>query len=394
MPRSLLLQRVWKMGKSEQSVANGGKPAHEREPNGNRSIALAYIKSQCGSLFRRGFSLLAHRDKLYVRSEGTKIPLFLDLSASWQDVQRRAAALQDELAAGPYDPDAWRLQVSGGGSEGQFTTLDELETFWQTRKMAEGVLESTYRKDHQHYLRRLDQRRPLSSGSLMRAIAQARPGSRGRVRAVSLYRSVAKASGHPWNSELFDPLAAKDYGQERRKIPILPDSEIERIVLGSRERGDLDWWRVLALMATYGLRPWEAWVAEPSDNHPGCAWVPIGKRNSRGSSPPREVPPFHRNWLELFGIEEAWTAPLPKIRAKNIAGQRANRYMATKLGIESGSGKSSYAFRNAYARRIHSPQYRVTDGDGAVFMGHTVVVHNAIYRRWVAGYDDPVARYL
>ena len=77
--------------------ADRGVSHQKREPNGNH-LALAYLRSQCGSLFRRGFQLTLHRQQLYVRTAGTKVPLRLDITASWQQVQERCAALQQYVA--------------------------------------------------------------------------------------------------------------------------------------------------------------------------------------------------------------------------------------------------------------------------------------------------------
>lgn len=382
------------MGKPSHPEAVGGKARRKREPNGNRSVALAYIQAQCGSLFRRGFSLVAHREKLYVRVAGTKAPLYLDLSAPWQDVQRRAALLQEHIEKAPYDAEQWRLLALGGSKGGPQSTLEEISRLWRQRKEAEGVLESTFQRDHARFLKRLDPRKPLSSPSLMKAIAQTKPGSLNRSRAVSLYRNVAKACGHTWNGDLLDALVVRGYRHEKRSIALFTDEEIEKIVLTARSRGDLPWWRVMALMAIYGLRPWEAWYAEPSSQHDGCVWIPIGKRNSSGSNQPREVPPFHRRWLDQFDIKAAWRASLPELPGKHMAGNFTCAYIKRKIDLPAEGKKTAYGFRNAYARRIHSPEYRVTDGDGSAFMGHTVMVHNAVYRKWVAGYDDPIARYL
>ena len=174
--------------------------------------------------------------------------------------------------------------------------------------------------------------------------------------------------------------------------PLFSDEEIEELVLASLDRGD-DYGRVLALLATYGLRPWEGWLAEPSQRHGDCVWIPIGKKSTKGTNPPREVPPFHPRWYELFDIETLWSKPLPVLARREWSAGRVTRYLKRRFKIEYGTGRSAYGFRNAYARRIHSPEYRVTDGDGALFMGHTVMVHNQVYRRWVAGSDDPIARY-
>lgn len=391
-----------------QSVPGLLKSAHQPEPNGTTprpkrnqvtrvvlekspALVIEYLKAQCGALFRRGFSLVAHRERLYVRVRGTKIPLHLDLSAPWQQVQQRAIELQKLLDQGCYDPEAWRLKVVMNQGGAKALPLEELERIWRQRAEARGVSPSTYQRGHLRYIRRLDPRQPFGRSSLMAAIATTGPGTKTRRQVIRLYRSLAKVAGVPWNSELLDGLA--EGHAPKKPTPVFTDEEIETIVLHARDSGRLGWWRALALMGVYGLRPWEAWVAEPSIAHKNCVWIPIGKKHSHGTTLPREVPPFHPRWLEKFDLEMAWRAPLPRLSSRSVAGQNTNRYLASQhQGI--GPGKSAYGFRNAYARRIHSTEYRVTDGDGAAFMGHTVIVHNAIYRRWLEGYYDPIERYL
>lgn len=384
------------MPRTSHSVTEEPKRSHKREPNGNRSLALAYIQSQCGGLFRRGFSLVAHREKLYVRTAGTKVPLYLDLSAPWQEVQRRAAELKDQLNGREFCPEEWRLRICGPARRGGAMSRDELEKFWRERKRAEGIKDETWRTGYAPAMARLDPRKPLSTPSLMNAISQTEPGSRNRYRVVSFYRQMTRAAGQEWNSALLDPLQMAGHRLEKRPTPLFADEEIEEIVIGAREAGFGHWWRPLALLAIYGLRPWEAWCAEPSEHHSGCVWIPVGKKNGHGCNPPREVPPFHPHWLELFDMKRAWKQELPVLGIRGgrpSPGGTLNSYLRRR-GLQHGTSKTVYGFRNAYARRIHSPQYRVTDGDGAVFMGHTIMVHNVVYRRWVAGYDDPIARYL
>lgn len=389
------------MPRASRTVTALPKDAPQREPDGNRSTAngnqatcLAYIQAQCGSLFRRGFSLVAHREKLYVRTCGTKVPLFLDLTASWRDVQSRAGQLQEELEGRPYDPEAWRQLIVGGPKRLGMPTVSELDALWRERKMAEGITDDSYRRGYLRYLNRLDPKRPLGTPSLLKAIATTEPGSASRKRMVIFYRTLALAAGVPWNSSLLDTLGDSKAAPSKKDTPIYTDKEIEIIVLHARDSSRLSWWRALALMAIYGLRPWEAWIAVPSNQHKNCVWIPEGKKHSHGTNRPREVPPFHPYWIETFDMEMAWRAPLPSLSKRDTSGQNTNRYIKQHHGEMLGAGKSSYGFRNAYARRIHSTDYRVTDGDGAEFMGHTLMSHNAIYRRWVYGYEDPIARYM
>ncbi len=374
----------------------------KREPNGNRfpsrdpdQLALEYLRSQCGALFRRGFQLVSHRRQLYVRAAGTKIPLRLDLAAGWQQVQGRCAQLQELLAQGGYDARAWDETTLGPGIQAKSRALDreQVITLWRRRKLAEGCSEETFRNNYETYLRRLDERQPLHQDSVLRVIESLPSTSPRRRRLVRTLRQVAAVAQVPWNGALLDPLEGARKSLPRREIPYFTDGEIEAIVLGFRQRNQGPWWRVTATLAIYGLRPWELWVAVP-DGRPGCLLVPQGKKNSSGVNPPRTVPPFHPEWLELFDLKAAMKYPLPRRHASCSAGGMITTHL-NRSGLlgDTSRQRSSYGFRHAYAHRMHSPRYRATDAHGAVFMGHTVPVHNRAYRQWIRGLEDPLEAY-
>jgi integrase len=362
-------------------------------------LALEYLRSQCGSLFRRGFQLTAHRQQLYVRTTGTKVPLRLDLTASWQQVQQRCGQLQELLQQGGYDPCAWDGVLGQPGTrrnQGKMPSRAEVIETWRRRKLAEGCAERTFRYSYESILLRLDERQPLRDHSVLAVIESVPATSPRRSRVVRMLRQISLAFGVPWNGHLLDPLQGSWRVLPKRGTPFFTDAEIEQLVLALREAGKLEWWRLTATLAIYGLRPWEAWIARP-DARPDCLLVPRGKKNSTGTSPPRVVPPFHREWLELFDFQEALRQPLPKPHVSSSVGGMVTKYLRYNgFLLDPGPDRarhSSYGFRHAYARRMHSPRYRVTDTHGALFMGHTVSVHNTAYRRWILGTEDALEAY-
>lgn len=374
--------------------ADGSKRAPKREPNGNRSLAARYLAEQCGALFRRGFSLVDHRNRLYVRAAGTKIPLHLPLSASPLEVQNRALELRGHLAQhGGYQPAEWEASLGIGARLASKEILhrdrEAVIELWHRRKSAEGVSEKTFKHFYLPHLQRLHSSRPLSQESLLGVIERTPPESHVRKRTVSFLRELTAMCDGQWNAALLDPLQMKGVRRARREQPFFRDDQIEAILTSQRVPNP-GWRRVIALLAVYGLRPWEAWVAEPSREHAGCVWIPCGKKNSKGSNPPREVPPFHPEWVSLFQIESHWSHPLPRLSALSWAGNRVSAKMRD-YGID--EGQTSYGFRHAYARRMHSARYRVPDGDAALFMGHTVGIHVAAYRRWIEAQHNPIGRY-
>lgn len=373
----------------------GGVTGQKREPNGNR-LALEYLRSQCGALFRRGFQLVAHRQQLYVRTGGTKIPLRLDLTASWQQVQERCALLKQVLADSAYDPIRWNQAL--GVAPARSSSKGSLIELWRRRKLAEGCSEKTFADQYERYLVRLDERNPLGESSVLRVIEGLPPTSPRRRRLVRFLRQASQVAGVPWNAPLLDPLQLAGKPLPRMELPFLEEGEIEEMIDLVRGRGDLGMWRVLSCLAIYGLRPWEAWVAQVAPGRPECLLVPRGKKNPAGTTKPRIVPPFHREWIERFDLPSALRAELPNVPGTMNAGSVISRYIngasdRPGLGMELSRRCTGYAFRHAYARRIHGPRYRVTDAHGALFMGHTVAVHNNCYRQWIQGAEDPLAAY-
>jgi integrase len=331
------------------------------------------------------------------------VPLYLDFDADPVDVQERALALlrfrHDHK--GGFDSDAWHEACFGEGvrtgkrpgrkgkDEKRRLDANEVAAIWQRFKRAQGVSDATIERHYFSHLRRLDPEQPLSDGSLLRAIEQTSPRSPSRRRAVAFLRQLCELCGQPWNGALLDPLQNAGRAMEHRPQAFFSDEEI-RAILGGGLGGS--WQRVVVLLAVYGLRPWEAWIAEPSRERPDCAWVPAGKTNRHGTTPPRQVPPFHPEWVDEFRLPQLWAKPLPSLSSKSQAGARVNQHLR-RHGLIDGEGQTSYGFRHAYARRLHSPRYRVTDAHAALFMGHTVAAHHKAYRSWLGG-EDPIGIYL
>lgn len=222
-------------------------------------------------------------------------------------------------------------------------------------------------------------------------IEQTDPRSPTRRRVVAFLRRLCGLCGVEWNSALLDPLQNSGRSVEHRPQAFFSDAEIEAILAPGTPLSP-SWRRVVTLLAVYGLRPWEAWIAEPCKVRSGCAWVPAGKTNRHGTTPPRQVPPFHPEWVERFALVELWNRPLPALNDPSRAGSRVNQQLR-RSGLVTADGQTSYGFRHAYARRLHSPRYRVTDAHGSLFMGHTVAAHHKAYRNWLGG-EDPIGIYL
>ena len=241
-------------------------------------------------------------------------------------------------------------------------------------------------------LRKLDENDPLSEESIEKALTGLDPDSQHRRLVAKTLKQQRETFGLPWTPRL-DRLVGWGRRIKRKPQPIFTDEEIERQA-GMTFKAE--WRKIHALMAVYGLRPWEAFIAEPCKVYPGNVWIGEGKRSSRGENPPRSAPPFHPRWHREFDIAgllavDNPSTEMPWPQFKRQAAQRVNRYLRRYGIYGSSETKSAYGFRHAYARRLHTPEYRITSNHAAVFLGHSVATHNKTYQRFITGVDDPYA---
>lgn len=361
-------------------------------------LSVQLLAAKSGEIFGKGFRLKAIGQRLYVQLSGLKVPLYLNFDSTPMDVVNRGLELRAFLQerGGTFDTGPWRevckdSRVKKGKPKETRLGLDEVVAKWHRLKAAEGVGAATFERHYLVHLRRLDPRHPLSEDSLLGVIERTDPRSPTRRRVVAFLRRLCALCGVNWNKALLDPLQNAGRAVQHRPQAFFTDAEIEAMLAPGTALNP-SWRRVVASLAIYGLRPWEAWVAEPCGKRPGCAWVGSGKTNRHGTTPPRQAPPFHPEWLEGFGMAALWLEPLPGLGELSRAGARVNQQLR-RCGLVAASGATSYGFRHAYARRLHSPRYRVTDAHASLFMGHTVAAHHKAYRGWLGG-EDPIGLYL
>lgn len=337
----------------------------------NRLKTLEQVLALDGLPLGRGQWHLLDRDgRLYVQGGKPRRKLSLGLEIYASTLEVRAAVLEVLGATGSG-------QAKGSGAADR----DELIAWAREWKVAQGCAGETFDRAYAPLLGRLDQRRPLAAGSMEAALIDVPPGAH-RRRQLSLLRELCSAQGATWPAGLLDPLA-RGRGVQRTRA-LVSDEAIEATV-GLSPPPPV--WRSFVLAAVYGLRPWETLVAEPCERYRNCVWIGRGKRSGVGISPPRSAPPFHPRWLELFDAARLLRQPaaeIPLLRAGSRLSEQSRR--AGLLPYDA----SFYGLRHAYARRIHSREYRVSDTDGAKFMGHTVAVHNQTYRKFLPGEEDPL----
>jgi len=132
------------------------------------------------------------------------------------------------------------------------------------------------------------------------------------------------------------------------------------------------WKWVLGLIATYGLRPHEAFMVDFDRLSAGdrILWV------LRGKTGERRVWAFHPEWFEQFNLSAPVLPPIDLSRSNDKIGHSATRYF-----WDIKSPFKLYDVRHAWA--IRTLEYGLEDALSARQMGHSVDVHTDIYQLWI-----------
>lgn len=149
------------------------------------------------------------------------------------------------------------------------------------------------------------------------------------------------------------------------------DEEIEAIWQSITSPG---WRWVYGMLATYGLRPHEAFkVADPEDIASSTGKITILDDSKTGR---RDVWPLPDEWRSRFNLAEM---ALPNI----VIEGRNNKDLGERVSSNLRSDKrrriphKPYALRHAYA--IRSAVVGIPDSIAARWMGHSVAVHAETY---------------
>lgn len=246
-----------------------------------------------------------------------------------------------------------------------------LEVDYFQRRQRNPKSESTWRAHYFEYLRRLPQKQPLTVEILEQAIRRTPPDSCTRAATYATCCNLGKFAG--LDVAFLKPLRGK-YSSMRPAPRNLPSDE--DIVEVLKQISNPAWRWVAAMIATYGLRPHEAFLLDTTDLENGGVWI----RVLDGKTGPRTIPPLHPEWVQEFNLREK---RLPKVRARNHsqAGVRVSGYFKRhNLPFK------PYDLRHCWA--VRSLRYEIHVSLAARRMGHSVDVHTKIYQAWIADEID------
>jgi integrase len=239
--------------------------------------------------------------------------------------------------------------------------------------LAKGGRESTWEGDYAKILKHLDETRPLTKHRLTDLIQRWEPNTRSRQRACCAAKYLAKHAGLDWDpGELRGHYHAEPV--DPSKIPEDPEIESQFHLLRNPS-----WRWVYGCIATYGLRPHEALRADTTRCASGDHkfWVP--KNTKTG---PRRVWPIPPEWYYDFGISHPRLPNVSLDRTNEALGHSASEYFGDTAKLPF----NLYSLRHAWARRAYLEG--LDDAAAAKMMGHSLQIHQTIYRAW---FDDLVS---
>ena len=195
--------------------------------------------------------------------------------------------------------------------------------------------------------------------------------------------------------------AKKEQDRRTQKIKAIPaDSDLEQW-LDSLE-GNEQW--VLAMIATYGLRPSEAWHVVSIDDD---GWVHI-PGDGKTKTEEHFAPPQPSHWVERYQLREnfeqyktelnerwpiKWqdraglSIPTNNSVVSNALYHRIYKQRIARLYVDD-EWVRPYDLRHSYAIRCETsedPQLVATPSEEfAKWLGHTLDVHKGIYLKWMS----------
>ena len=287
-------------------------------------------------------------------AEGRAHQIFLDLQVGrfkWTDYERKRVGRQ---------------------TVGQWAALAEQE-YWVKRGGKTNKSETTWMYGYAPYYKRLGHDNMLTP-ALVRAFLDEQAKKPKMLNAArSALKYLCKLAEVEVDWSRWDGIKRGESAE--RVLPT--DEEIEAVLERMQPktyRHSKEWPWVLGMIATFGIRPHEAWHIDLDtlrESEGEKALVTQGKTGKRW------VYAYPYRWVEKFKLLDG-RPPELNCRLDAVRGNRAstwahNHDLPFRL----------YDLRHAYAvRMIRSPrQIRTTVA--ARIMGHSVSVHTEIYQRWI-----------
>jgi integrase len=301
-----------------------------------------------------------HRQKISLGVKATP--------AGLQFAERRARELANDLDAGRFVWADW-LGQDDFDSESRVLVAEWVERYeadYWNRRDRNDQSQTTWDKDYQTTFNKLPLKEPLSPGLLLSVIEKTPADSRNRKRTVQVLGRLAKFAGL---SVEFGHLVGA-YSARRVNPRSLPtDRLIVEVRDGLQHQG---WQWVLGMIACYGLRPHEVFLADLSE------FPVVIVPDTNKTKTERFVYPLFPEWAEEWKLDRKKLPNIQQVEALS------NAKLGTKVSGEFYDRKlpfRPYDLRHCYARRCF--EFSLPPDLAAGLMGHSIQVHIQTYRAWI-----------
>ncbi|ELR98891.1 hypothetical protein [Gloeocapsa sp. PCC 73106] len=242
------------------------------------------------------------------------------------------------------------------------------EDYFSKRKRTHQT-ETTWKFDYLNAFKKLPAvGSSLTAELLKEVILSTEPDTRTRKRVCMVFKALAEFAH--LNLDVKD---LKGSYEARAKSPLeLPDDAlIFQYYYQIRNPG---WRWIYGLMATYGLRPHEAFRVDFERIKLGDQVIYVEEHTKTGS---REVWPIYPEWYDQFNLQDVILPPINLDRPNASVGNLVTQYLRRDAKLPF----TPYALRHAWAVRTLS--FHLPVSLAAQQMGHSVEVHTKTYHRWI-----------
>lgn len=230
-----------------------------------------------------------------------------------------------------------------------------------------GRTETSWKTDYQKILNRLPPDATLTPELLHELVTGTLVNTKTRKRACMVAGAIAKFAGLEYDPS---PYAGK-YSPRAVNPRRIPSDELINEWHGRLKNPGWRW--VFGAIATYGLRPHEAFRLETHRLQAGNPVLRVLQNTKTGS---RSVWAFHPEWFEVFELANVQLPPIKLDKPNVRVGESASHYFrGVKLPF------CLYDLRHRWA--IRTLEYGLDTGLAARQMGHSKEVHDTIYHRWI-----------
>lgn len=313
--------------------------------NGGTLIIRATVPSRSGVGTERGeFSLGIPANKTGV-----------------QFAESQCHELADQLMRETFEWCIWRRDRAPSLDEIPVSQL--VEKFKQKYLGSNRIKESTWRYGWQKTLSRLPQDKALTEADVLAVILATEPHTETRKRTCQRLQALCDYADIKIDLSGY----AGDYGHQSLNPRDIPSDEL---IAEWRDRiPNAGWKWVYGMMATFGLRPHEAFFCEFVDVHT----VRVLDETKTGYHVTRAIPP---DWSERWNLIEVIRPNVKGHRPSDYGDRNKRQFQRYEIPFP------AYNLRHAYAIR-GSIKEGLPVSTMASMMGHSAAVHQKQYHHWL-----------